>query len=138
VISAFFEANSMKAQFATTLTRRIRPPVGTFWLLPCVVFSGLTLSGPADAQPEAIVQQGAEPLSERIGGYTVIRNAIRTDALPEIVANRPAANHNECGEAAAGDRQRRLTWAQRLKRIFAIDIEVCRRCGGKLRVIASI
>jgi hypothetical protein len=22
--------------------------------------------------------------------------------------------------------------------VFAIDIEVCRRCGGKLRVIASI
>ena len=32
----------------------------------------------------------------------------------------------------------RLTWAQRLKRVFAIDIEVCRRCGGKLKVIASI
>jgi hypothetical protein len=28
--------------------------------------------------------------------------------------------------------------AQRLKRVFAIDIEVCRRCGGKLKVIASI
>lgn len=28
--------------------------------------------------------------------------------------------------------------AQRLKRVFAIEIEVCRRCGGKLRVIASI
>ena len=36
------------------------------------------------------------------------------------------------------DRQRSLTWAQRLKRVFAIDIETCRRCGGKLRVIASI
>ena len=50
-----------------------------------------------------------------------------------------AANRaNECGAAAAGDRQRCLTWAQRLKRVFAIDIEVCRRCGGQLRVIASI
>jgi hypothetical protein len=29
----------------------------------------------------------------------------------------------ECGEAAAIDRQRALTWAQRLKRVFAIDIE---------------
>ena len=38
----------------------------------------------------------------------------------------------------ANDRQRLLTWAQRLKRVFAIDIETCRRCGGKLRVIASI
>src|SRR5690606_2782624 len=29
-------------------------------------------------------------------------------------------------------------WAQRLKRVFAIEIETCRRCGGRLRVIASI
>jgi hypothetical protein len=31
-----------------------------------------------------------------------------------------------------------MTWAQRLKRVFAIEIQTCRRCGGKLRVIASI
>ncbi len=30
------------------------------------------------------------------------------------------------------------TWAQRLKRVFAIDIEKCEKCGGKLKVIASI
>ena len=49
-----------------------------------------------------------------------------------------ARNSNETGETSAADRQRSLTWAQRLKRVFAIDIEVCRRCGGHLRVIASI
>ena len=31
-----------------------------------------------------------------------------------------------------------LTWAQRLKRVFEIDITLCPRCGGKLRVIADI
>ena len=31
-----------------------------------------------------------------------------------------------------------MTWAQRLKRVFAIEIESYRRCGGKLEVIASI
>jgi hypothetical protein len=31
-----------------------------------------------------------------------------------------------------------MTWAQRLKRIFKIDIEVCEHCGGKVKVIASI
>ena len=30
-----------------------------------------------------------------------------------------------------------MTWMQRLKRVFAIDIETCGRCGGKLKVIAS-
>ena len=29
-------------------------------------------------------------------------------------------------------------WAQRLKRVFAIDIETCPHCGGTLRVIACI
>mgnify|MGYP005865934077 CR=1 FL=1 len=29
-----------------------------------------------------------------------------------------------------------LTWAQRLKRVFGIDISQCPHCGGRLRVIA--
>ena len=44
----------------------------------------------------------------------------------------------ERAEVSASDRQRAMSWAQRLKRVFAIDIETCRQCGGKLRVIASI
>ncbi|MDT8321244.1 MAG: transposase [Xanthomonadales bacterium] len=31
-----------------------------------------------------------------------------------------------------------VQWMQRLKRVFAIDIETCPECGGKLRVIACI
>lgn len=31
-----------------------------------------------------------------------------------------------------------LSWMQRLKRVFAIDIETCPHCGGTLRVIACI
>jgi hypothetical protein len=31
-----------------------------------------------------------------------------------------------------------MNGAKRLKRVFGIDIEACARCGGKLRVIASI
>jgi hypothetical protein len=31
-----------------------------------------------------------------------------------------------------------MSWMQRLKRVFAIEIERCRRCGGRLTVIASI
>ena len=31
-----------------------------------------------------------------------------------------------------------MTWAQRLKRVFNIDIETCRKCGGKVRVIVCI
>ena len=31
-----------------------------------------------------------------------------------------------------------MSWAQRLKRVFNIDIEVCGRCGGSAKVIACI
>ena len=31
-----------------------------------------------------------------------------------------------------------ITWAQRLKRVFDIDIETCSKCGGDVRIIASI
>jgi len=31
-----------------------------------------------------------------------------------------------------------MSWAQRLKRVFNIDIETCRVCGGSMRVIACI
>ena len=31
-----------------------------------------------------------------------------------------------------------MTWAQRLKRVFNIDIETCSECGGDVRIIASI
>jgi hypothetical protein len=31
-----------------------------------------------------------------------------------------------------------MTWAQRLKRVFNIDMETCSTCGGALRVIACI
>jgi len=44
----------------------------------------------------------------------------------------------ERSEAVAIDRHQGMSWAQRLKRVFAIDIETCRQCGGRLRVIASI
>jgi len=31
-----------------------------------------------------------------------------------------------------------MTWAQRLKRVFSIEIEKCDKCGGKVKIIAAI
>lgn len=31
-----------------------------------------------------------------------------------------------------------MTWAKRLKRVFNIDITICSRCGGAVRIIACI
>ena len=35
-------------------------------------------------------------------------------------------------------RHQAMTWAQRLKRVFNIDVSVCPKCGGESKVIASI
>jgi len=34
--------------------------------------------------------------------------------------------------------RKRMGWAQLLKRVFKIDIALCKKCGGKLKVIAAI
>ena len=36
------------------------------------------------------------------------------------------------------ERRASITWAQRLKRVFNIDIETCSECGGAVKVIACI
>ena len=41
-------------------------------------------------------------------------------------------------EQIAVQRHAAMTWAQRLKRVFKLDVETCRVCGGSARVIACI
>ncbi len=53
-----------------------------------------------------------------------------------VVPTKPA------GDAEAENQPRNkaysMTWAQRLKRVFAIEIEKCEKCGGKVKIIACI
>jgi len=44
----------------------------------------------------------------------------------------------ETQEQTPAERRASMTWAQRLKRVFNIDIETCSECGGDVRIIASI
>jgi len=41
-------------------------------------------------------------------------------------------------EKSPAERRRAMNWAQRLKRVFNIDVEVCSHCGGKVKVLACI
>ena len=41
-------------------------------------------------------------------------------------------------EKTPAQRHVAMTWAQRLKRVFDIDVETCRICGGAAKVIACI
>ena len=48
----------------------------------------------------------------------------------------PAGGAEEAADAPV--KRRSVSWAQRLKRVFRIDIERCGRCGGQVKVIAAI
>ena len=47
-------------------------------------------------------------------------------------------NTEEGADKSATPRHVALSWAQRLKRVFGIEIETCARCHGRMKVIASI
>jgi ribosomal protein S27E len=38
----------------------------------------------------------------------------------------------------SGNKAYSMTWAQRLKRVFGIEIATCEKCGGKVKIIACI
>ena len=41
-------------------------------------------------------------------------------------------------ERAYPEKRASMTWAQRLKRVFDIDVTTCCECGGDVKIIASI
>ncbi len=45
---------------------------------------------------------------------------------------------NDKQDQTTAERHAAMTWAQRLKRVFNIDIETCAECGGDVKIIASI
>jgi hypothetical protein len=55
--------------------------------------------------------------------------AIRTSCGPEEPSPEP-------DEQAL--RSRRLAWAELLRRVFAVDVLECPRCGGRMRLLAAI
>ena len=56
----------------------------------------------------------------------------------QVIAGESAKRSKVTEERSAAARHRAMTWMQRLKRVFNIDIEICERCGGPVRVMASI
>ena len=42
------------------------------------------------------------------------------------------------GESLSPSTRARMSWAQLLKRVFAIDITACLQCGGALTILAAI
>ena len=45
---------------------------------------------------------------------------------------------DETQDRTPAERHAAMTWAQRLRRVFSIDIETCHICSGPMKVIACI
>jgi ribosomal protein S27E len=71
----------------------------------------------------------------RYHGVFAPASALRAAITP---AGRGRGARHEAATEQPLRRHAAMTWMQRLKRVFAIEIERCRRCGGRLEVIASI
>jgi Putative transposase len=67
----------------------------------------------------------------RYHGVFAPHSALRSRVIPK-------RRVDAAPERSEAERRRAMPWAQRLKRVFAIEIERCARCGGRVRVIASI
>ena len=61
-------------------------------------------------------------------------SAVRARVVPKTHPGRGTDNPAQ----SATEAHQAMSWAQRLKRVFAIDIQSCQRCGARLRVIATI
>jgi hypothetical protein len=46
--------------------------------------------------------------------------------------------HQETEDKTPEQQHQAMTWAQRLKRVFSIDVSICPQCGGEAKTIASI
>jgi len=77
-----------------------------------------------------------DPMSQLCGHSITYRIAVG----PVTPARRGRGNQARVADEPPTPAQRRasMTWAQRLKRVFNIDIETCRECGGAVKVIACI
>ena len=74
------------------------------------------------------------PLALTHVGYTVSPRGFR--GLTASAFSLPWRSAFE--DRTPAERRASMTWAQRLKRVFGIDIETCPACGGAVKVVACI
>ena len=49
-----------------------------------------------------------------------------------------SANDKPDDDTESSPRPRRLVWAKLLARVFAVDVTVCRKCGGRMRILEVV
>lgn len=61
----------------------------------------------------------------------------RSKLRSHVVSGKPDDQSKQVSESGKS-KAYSMTWAQRLKRVFAIEIEKCEKCGGMMKIIACI
>ena len=73
----------------------------------------------------------------RFHGVLAPNATLRSQIVPGDRDQAAAASH-ETGDLSTASTRARMSWAQLLKRVFAIDITTCPQCGGPLTILAAI
>jgi ribosomal protein S27E len=63
---------------------------------------------------------------------------LRAQIVPSARGDQKKTGQGAEGAQASTPRHVAMTWAQRLKRVFLIDVSVCEHCGGAVKIIACI
>jgi len=74
----------------------------------------------------------------RFHGVFAANSKYRVMVTPARRGKRKKFNTVAEANRTAAEKRASMAWAKRLKRVFNIDIETCAKCGGDVRIIASI
>ena len=72
----------------------------------------------------------------RFHGVFAPNSKNRAEFSPNKAKQRKQGAHRNLD--GTSQKRKSMTWAQRLKRVFGIDIETCHQCGGVVKIISSI
>jgi hypothetical protein len=74
----------------------------------------------------------------RFHGVFAPNSKYRVTVTPAKRGKRKKLHSADEADQTPAEKRASMTWAQRLKRVFNIDIEICSECGGDFKIIASI
>ena len=74
----------------------------------------------------------------RFHGVFAPNRAHRAQVTPSKRGKGNKARTADSPDTTPAERRAAMTWAQRLKRVFNIDIEICNSCGAPVKIIACI
>ena len=74
----------------------------------------------------------------RFHGVFAPNSKYRARVTPTRRSKRKTIRSPDVADQTPAEKRASMNWAQRLKRVFGIDIETCGECGGNVKIIASI